>query len=181
MVGMLPYLKGGGQVLAAAFTASFLILDIKDETPNEGILWQWWALGAFLSFVAFTTWTQISQLLRIRELTNSRPKPQVDLVARKGSYWLEVKNEGEGANFKIQATFTGFQNCPNPPPDGAYIVEWDTQKDSMPIARHERQELLFVRVLLEFGKRWITTICPTTMFRHGKNFDPFSLYWIADA
>jgi len=178
---MLSYLKGGGQVLTAAFTAIFWTLDIKDETPNEGFFWQWWALGAFSIFVVLTLWTQITQLLRIRELENNRPKPQIELLPRHDSYCLSLTNNGESAIFKLQATFENYHNCPNPPPNGNHTIEWDTQVDSTTLARHETQEIPFIRTSIESGTKFTTTICPTTFFRRGNHFDPFSLYWVAGA
>lgn len=151
-------------MLAAAATAVFLVLDIRDTT-HAGFLWQWWALGVFLCFVAITTWTQSTQQMRIHSLEDERPKPIANLRPDFAELRLEIENQGEAARFSCQVRFlhidTSVHSGIQPSADEIFWPNWHRSgsteaviarggSDSIQVAVHERSRPYYIGIEFPF-------------------------------
>lgn len=72
---ILSYIRFGGEILTLAATAIFLTLDIvgvaagipQEDGTKRSILWEWWALGAFVVFVVLVA----ARIIELRQQLGS--------------------------------------------------------------------------------------------------------------
>lgn len=69
-------MRAGGQLLGAAGTVGFLLVDALGLDPIGIGRWQWWALGSFMLFIVTVYWQVIKLNLHVGKL-EAKPRPNV--------------------------------------------------------------------------------------------------------
>ncbi len=155
--------KTGGTVLSALGTAAFTATDTAQVFGIEN---KWLGLLSFGVFCVFVAWIWYDQNKRISGLTRAKPKVGITLRQRDPDWFLDIRNDGEAADFTVIADVCAVHGSNVVIPNPGQEIELDTRR----IMRGGQTSVHFAHYQVRTDTRLtIMTVFPETFWNYGAN------------